>query len=256
MRRTLCFVFLLALLQSPAVLAALTPAALSTAGVNLPAGATLPPDILVAEVSGQKHRIGEELAGGPAFVVFADYTCKNLCGPALVLLGSALVQSGLSPSQYRLIVIGIDPRDTAADAERMAAAQLPETLRGNTVLLMPDGRSLAALTSALGFHFVYDGSIDQFAHPEIVYALAADGHVLRLLSPLTLNAADVTTAFTPPTDLPQTLSGRFRVLCYHLGLLTGVHNAAIQLLLRLAAGLTLAAMAAAFFLMLKWTRPA
>ena len=256
MKRILVSLWVLLWLGSSAAMAASPPAALKNAGITLPPGARLPLNIAANDASGQNHAFGDLLAGHPAFIIFADYTCKNLCGPALVLLSSALAQSGFSPVAYRLIVIGIDPKDTAGDATRMAVAQIQKPLRDTAILLLPDARNLAAITNALGFRYVYDRRIDQFAHPEIVYVLAPDGRVLRLLSPLTLTTGDIRNAFSEPAEPPQTLYGRFRVLCYRFELVTGVHAATIQLLLKIASGLTIACMAGAFLVMSKRGRRA
>jgi len=248
---------LLVLLLWPlSALAALPPAALNSAGVSLPPDARLPLTLASRDIAGHRHSIAELLAGKPGFVLFADYTCSTLCGPALVLLGAALIQGGLAPDSWHLIVIGLDPKDSAADARKMMLAQVPEKLRAQTAFLLPDSRTLSVAVSALGFHYVYDRSVDQFAHPEVVYVVSGDGRVLRLLSPLALTAGDIRTAFSKPQELPQTLYGRLRVLCYRFGLLTGVHTAAIELILQAAAAVTLIAMAGALFLMLKRRRPA
>src|SRR5437763_687696 len=168
MRKILVSLWVLLWLASGTVMAALPPAALKNAGITLPPGARLSLNIAANDASGQHRAFGDLLAGHPAFIIFADYTCKNLCGPALVLLSSALAQSGLSPAAYRLIVTGIDTKDTPEDAKRMAVAQIQKPLRESAILLLPDARDLAAITNALGFRYVYDKSIDQFAQPELV----------------------------------------------------------------------------------------
>src|SRR5438270_12080844 len=98
MKRILVSLCVLLWLASGMAMAALPPAALNSAGITLPPGARLPLNISVKDASGQYRAFGDLLAGHPAFVIFADYICKNLCGPALVLLSSALAQSGLSPA--------------------------------------------------------------------------------------------------------------------------------------------------------------
>ena len=84
-----------------AAIAALTPAALNSAGVNLPAKAVLPLNLVAPDLSGDRRSIASALAGKPGFAIFADYTCKTLCGPALVLLTAGLTQSALPPGSWR-----------------------------------------------------------------------------------------------------------------------------------------------------------
>jgi len=249
------FLLLFALCLWPvAATAALTPAALNSAGVSLPANAVLPLNLVANDLSGQPRSVASAFAGRPGFAIFADYTCKTLCGPALVLLTAGLAQSGLTPGSWRLVVIGLDPKDSAADARRMLLAQVPQNLRAETVFLLPDATTVAAATKALGFHYVYDKSVDQFAHPEVAYAIAADGRVLRVLSPLALTASDLGAALSGPPQAPESFYGKFRVLCYRFGLLTGIYDVPVQIALKLAAILTLALMALGLVILIRSKR--
>lgn len=246
------FLLVVALCLWPMVAtAALTPAALNSARVSLPANAKLPLILAAPDLSGRRRSFASAFDGKPGFAIFADYTCKTLCGPALVLLGAALAQSTLPPDSWRLVVVGLDPKDSPADARRMLMAQVPQKLRAQTVFLLPDATTVAAATTALGFRYVYDKSVDQFAHPEVAYAIARDGRVLRVLSPLALTASDLGLALSGPPQPPESLYGRFRVLCYRFGLLSGIYDAPVQLALKASAVLTLAAMALGLILLVR-----
>jgi protein SCO1/2 len=242
-------------LVSQAALAALPPSQLGAAGVTLPRDAVLPLSFAAPDLAGNRRGLGEILAGRPGFVVFADYTCKALCGPALVLLSSALAQSGLVPDSYRLIVIGLDPKDTADDARRMLAAEVPEALRANAVLLRPDAAVLAAATKAAGFHYVYDKSVDQFAHPELAYVVDANGRIRRLLSPFALTIADLKSALFAPDPKPS-FADSVRLICYRFGVLSGPYTAAIEIALKAGAALTVFALAGAVLVMHRKRRTA
>lgn len=234
--------------------AALTPAALNSAGVNLPENAVLPLHLVASDLAGERRSIASALAGKPGFAIFADYTCKTLCGPALVLLSAGLAQSALAPGSWRLVVIGLDPKDTASDARRMLLEEVPQKLQSQTVFLLPDAKTVAVATKALGFHYVYDKSVDQFAHPEVAYAIAADGRVLRVLSPLALTASDLRGALSGPPQPAESLYGKFQVLCYRFGLLTGIYDIPVQIALKLGAFLTLAVMALGLVLLIRSKR--
>jgi protein SCO1/2 len=221
--------------------AALPPASLAAAGVTLPRDAQFPLALPVRDAAGARTNLGAALAGHPGFVVFADYTCKTLCGPGLVLLGTALARSTLPRESYRIAVIGIDPKDTADDARALRDKQVPEALRGDVSLLLPDAKTLAAFTTAGGFRAVYDPADDQFAHPELVYAVSADGRVQRLLSPFTLTATDMTPGiFTPASD---GLYQRLRLICYRFAAASGLYTATIRTALQAAGLVTVLALA-------------
>jgi protein SCO1/2 len=251
MRLAWCLVALL--LASNSTMAALAPTALGNVGISLPPNASFPLSFAAPDISGARRSIGGILAGRPGLVLFVDYTCKTLCGPALVLASSALAQSGLPIDSYRLVVIGIDPKDTPEDARRMLSAQIPEAVRAAAVLLRPDSAALQVAARSAGFRYVYDKSVDQFAHPELAYAVAADGHIRRLLSPFALTTVDLKAALFAPGP-GASLSDRIRLICYRFGVLSGPYTSAFEIGLKTGASLTILAFAGALLLMRRRSR--
>jgi protein SCO1 len=253
MNRAAAFAFALGLLSSAAD-AALPKADLDRAQAAPPVHARFPLSLSALDLAGARRTMQEILAGRPAFLLFADYTCRTLCGPALVLLAAALADSNVGPDSYRLVVIGLDPKDTPDDARRMLAAQVPEVLRGQTVVLRPDERTLSAAAASLGFRYVYDESIDQFAHPEVVYALGSDGSVRRLLSPFDLTTSDLREAlFAPEPD--ATVGHGVWTICYRLVPLLGAYSGPVLLALKVGSCLTVVIFLGAVLLMRRRTRP-
>ena len=58
-------------------------------------------------------------------MIFADYTCRTLCGPIVEFTAAGLAKTGLRPGiDYRLVVIGINPRDGIDTARAMRANTL------------------------------------------------------------------------------------------------------------------------------------
>ena len=234
------------LLSANAANAALAPSVLSSVGITLPRDAAFPLSLSARDDAGVRRSLGELLTSGPAFVLFADYTCKALCGPALVLLASALERDDAAKNS-QIIVLGLDPKDTPTDARRMLTEQVPLPLRGRTTLLMPDSATVAAAVRAAGFRYVYDKSVDQFAHPELVYAVDRSGRIVRLLSPFALTASDLKSDFTgqPATSLYD----RVRLICYRFGVLDGPYSSAIAYALKVAAALTIVCFGTAILFM-------
>ena len=95
--------------------------------------------------------------GRPAGVVFADYDCPQLCSPILALAGIALGKSGLEAgTDYRLVVIGFNPKASGADGERMVDGQIGFSSpvgRAPTAVLASEVVA-TRLTSAVAFHYV------------------------------------------------------------------------------------------------------
>ncbi len=244
---------LLFLMAVPAQ-AALTRAQLRTVSAAPPAGARLDPNLVARDVAGKPRSVGSVLGGRTGFVIFVDYTCNTLCGTDLALLSIAIQNARLASSQYRIVAIGIDPKDSAKAALAMARKEVPAALRRNTVLLLPNEGVLRRATAALGFHYAYDAAIDQFAHPAVIYALAPDGSLRAVLSPLTLTPENLRAALS--ADDTPSLFARIVHLCYAYDPATGIYTPRVTLLLKIAAAATVMLLAGAVLFLIRFARRA
>jgi len=209
--------------------------------------AQLPLSVQFTDTAGKRITLGEAVDGKPAVVVFADYTCTTLCGPILAFAAGGLEKTGLEAGRdFRLIVIGIDPKDSLADAHAMKASHVGTgtALAASTVMLTGKADAIDAVTAAAGYHYAYDKAADQFAHPAVAYVVTAQGRVSRVLSGLGLDAADLRLALV---DAGQgrvgTIADRIRLLCYCFDPITGIYSASISRIMLAAGVLTVIATA-------------
>ncbi len=164
-------------------------------GLVPPEGARLPLAARLQDQHGRWQTLGAALAGHPAVVVFADWTCRALCGTSLGLARMALAEGGVP--EVRLVALGLDPRDGPADALAMA---------GDDVLaLSGDAATVAALTAAVGLHAEFDAANDQFVHPVALLVVAADGRLLRVLPGFGLAPEELSAAVRGEPDCWQRL---------------------------------------------------
>ncbi len=235
---------LLAALPRPAE-AALTRAMLDGIAVEARTGAPLPLAEAFRDQSGARRTLGDALGGRPALLIFADFTCRTLCGPILDFAAAALEQSGLKPeAEYRLVVIGLDPKDGPADARAMLAAHLDGSpVAPAAVMLGGDEAATGAVTRAAGYRAVYDAEHDQFAHPAAAFVITPAGRIARVLSPLGLTGNDVRLAMVEAgAGRIGTFADRLRLLCYGFDAAHGLYTAAVERWLLAACLLTLAAL--------------
>ena len=117
-----CLILLALLLAGPQAHAALSSRAVGDVSVDARPGAPLPLSLrFIDDDSGVPRTLGDVLGGRPSVLVFADYTCRTLCGPILEFAVNGLEHSGLKPgTDYRLVVIGLDPKDGLAQARACA----------------------------------------------------------------------------------------------------------------------------------------
>jgi protein SCO1/2 len=196
--------------------AALLSADLQKVDVAPVPGARLPLDSQWRDESGASVSLGEAFKERPALLLFADYTCTTLCGPTLTFVGDALAKSGLNPSEYRLVVLGLDPKDGPFEAAVMKRERISTDAVTSSAIFLTGGQAaVQQAADAVGYHYAYDAEHDQFAHSAAVLVLAPDGRVTRALSGLGLSANDLRLALV---EAGQGRIGSFadhvRLLCY------------------------------------------
>jgi len=244
----------LALVAAPAM-AALTPAELSRVGATPPPGAVLPAGLGFVDQRGAHTTLADGPV--PTVLLFADYSCKHICGPGITLTAGALHDAGLMPGRdYRMLVIGLDG-DGPMVARRLVAERLqslPSEARA-AALLTGSPATIAAAEKALGYHADYDAAADQFAHDAAIYVFAPTGALSDLLPETATTAPQLAAAiararagaaYVAPAPKPDdSLAGRISAICYGLAAAHGVYAKPAILALRLG-GIALVAAFAGF----------
>jgi protein SCO1/2 len=207
---------ILAVLESTALAAARpSPADYQAVGISIPRDAGLPLSATVTDETGNVRPLGALIAQ-PTVLVFADLTCRTLCGPTVAFVAAALQQSGLRANeQFRLLVISIDPQDSAADAARMRREHLDNSIVGAaTDFVTADQRTIEAMTSALGYRYSFDAEAGQYIHPDAAIVLGKDGKVSRVLTGLGLSGEDMRLALVEASEgRSGSFGDRVRLLC-------------------------------------------
>jgi protein SCO1 len=249
----LAALFMLLVAGGAGAQAGLAQAVLDDVSVEPRSDAALPLGLQFSDESGQARTLGDLLAGKPAILVFADYTCRTLCGPILTFVAAGLERSGLAAGvDYSVVVIGLDPKDdlAAARAAKVARIGSGTPLAAATVMLTGEEAAVRVATAALGYRYAYDAEHDQFAHPAAAFAVNAAGRVTRMLSGLTLDGAELRMALVEAGEgRIGSFGDRLRLLCYGFDPVRGIYTEKITLWLELAAIFTLFAMAVAMVVM-------
>jgi protein SCO1/2 len=254
-RAELTMALLLALMPGAAVPAAAgftTPQLSDVAAAPSP-NAALPLDLGFVDEDGRPRTLAGALGAVPAVVVFADYTCHTLCGPILEFASAGLAKTGLRPAtDYRLVVIGLDPKDSLAAARAMRAAHIDQDSPVARAAVFLSGREAAirSATAAVGFRYAYDAEHDQFAHPAAVYVVDAAGRVARVLSAIGLDGGDLRLALVDAGHgAVGSIADRIHLLCYGYDPVRGIYTERVTFALEIAAGATLLVMAGVIFAM-------
>ncbi len=150
-----------------------------------------------------------------AWVVSPIYTsCPYTCTPITAGLRKALRQSGLAPSEYRVVSFSFDSHETSAGLQsfrdRLSLPQEWSTLRA------ADPDALARTLGSLDFHTIALPS-GQYDHPNLVVILTPDRRVANFLFGVTFEPQSLATALRAArTGLPSAASERLPLLFFSL----------------------------------------
>jgi protein SCO1 len=244
--------------SAPPAQAALPQGALDRVSADGRPGAQLPEFVRFTDESGVPLTFREAHGSHPAVLIFADYTCRTLCGPILEFAAAGLEKSGLNPgSDYRLVVVGLDPKDGLAEVHAMRRSHVPpeSPLAAATTMLIGSASAVHAITEAAGYHYAYDPEHDQFAHPAAAYVITAEGKIARVLSGLGLNGNDLRLALVDAGEgRVGTIVDHLRLLCYGFDPALGIYTSSIERWLAISALCTVLAMSVWIGLMIRTTR--
>ncbi|MEK9285411.1 MULTISPECIES: SCO family protein [unclassified Bradyrhizobium] len=217
--------------------------------------AQLPLSTLMNDLDGRTAPLQSWLAGIPTVWILADYTCETLCGPAISIVSNALADTGLRAGEdFRLIVAGLDPKDTVAQALVMKNAQLSTRcgLPGQSYFLRAAATDVSSLTDAFGVRTICDREHDQFAHPAAAFVVTPDGRISRTLSAL---AVDATSLRLAVVEAGQGHIGRWtdqvHLLCYGFDPTSGTYTLAARRLLFAASSISVIVLAVLIWLLLR-----
>jgi protein SCO1/2 len=183
----------------------------------------------------------------PVVMVLAYARCEMLCSVVLHGVADAVRASHLTAgTDYRIAIVSLDSTETPGEAGRRAAH-----LGYPATYLVGD--SVRPLAASLGFRYAWDEQTHQYAHPVVVFVLTPDGHIAEYLRGVTFPGFDAalgraTRGETTPSTAQDLIS------CFHFDPSLRRYGPAVQLFLRLGAGVVLAALLGMVAALIGWER--
>ncbi|MEW9857078.1 SCO family protein [Novosphingobium sp. M1R2S20] len=218
------------------------------ASVDERPGAQVPVDLTFTDSNGRRRTLAEIGRDRPIVLAPVLHNCPNLCGVTLAGLASAIAQQPLAAEKgFAVVAFGIDPAEGPADAAANLAAlrqREGEDAIADAVALVGSAQSVRAVTNAIGFRYAWDERIGQYAHVAAVAVLTPDGRLSSWLYGLSPGPDDLTQAIAAASEgKTGSWSDRLLLMCYHYDPETGRYTASVQVLLKVAASLTVAMLA-------------
>jgi protein SCO1/2 len=235
-------------------------AALKDVRIDQKLDETVPLDLSFVDESGKDVMLQQYFGARPVVVALVYYECPMLCTQVLNGVFSSMEPLRLDAGRdFDLVVVSFDPGETPAMARAKKASYLKHyqrpTAEGGIHFLTGRQTSIDRLADAVGFRYVYDESIDQYAHPAAVTVLTPKGQVSKYLYGVEFAPNDFRFAVVSAGEGQiGTLVDQALLYCFHYDPATGKYSVAIMTYVRLAGVLTLVGLGAFLFVHLRRER--
>ncbi len=220
----------------------------------------VPLDLPFTDEQGRDVTLASYFGQRPVVLVLAYYECPMLCTQVLNGVFSSMEPLRIDAGRdFEVVVVSIDPGETPAMAKAKRAVYVKHyerpTAEAGIHFLTGRQASIDRLADAIGFRYVYDEAIDQYAHPASIMVLTPQGKVSKYLYGVEFAPMDFRLAVTSAGDGQiGTLVDQALLYCFHYDPATGKYSLAILTFVRIGAVLTLAGLGAFLFVHLRRDR--
>ena len=238
------------------------PDVVKAVGIDQKIGQQLPLDLTFTNEAGQSVRLGDFFNGRPVVLALAYYDCPMLCTQVLNGMTGALKTLTFDAGRdFEVVVVSIDPKDNFQIAAHKKASYVdhygrPQTAAGWHFLTGQES-SIKPLADALGFRYVYDTNLKQYAHGAAIYVATPRGVVSRYLLGIDFAPRDLRLALVEASNnVLGSVVDQVLLLCYHYDPATGKYGAATLNAVRVGFIATVTGFLAFLFVSLRGERSA
>jgi len=222
-------------------------------------GAQAPLDTEFRDETGAVVRLGRYFDGKPVVLVLAYIRCPRLC--SVVLRGVADGLRGVpfeAGKDFRVVVVSVDPLagpDLAASAKASYTEHYGRaTGADGWHFLTGKEADIRRLADAVGFHYTYDKTRDEYRHASGIILLTPTGKVARYLFGLAYSGRDLRFGLVEASEgkIGSAVDGALLFGCFSYDPDTGKYSIAALKLVRLGGAVTV--LGIAVYLLLTWRR--
>jgi protein SCO1/2 len=230
----------------------LTANQLSSLQFDQKTGSQISPDLQFRDENGRSVKLGDYFADKPTILVLGYYQCPMLC----TLTFNGMVESlenfrWTIGNQFNVIHVSISPKETWELAAAKKRSYVKRYGRAGAAdgwhFLTGEEPAIQKIAEEAGFHFAYDPSVQQYAHPSGLVVLTPEGRISKYFFGVRF----------PPNEVYEALQdasrrkigspiARLVLLCFHYSPVHGKYGALIMGVIRILAGAMVAAMVCLF----------
>jgi len=177
----------------------------------------------------------------PVLLTLVYFKCPMLCTEVLngAVRTMRMMTSLSIGKDFNVVTISFDPRETSELAAKKKAVYIDRYKRAGAATGWPfltgSETSIKAVADAVGFHYVYDKEIDQYAHASGIMILTPEGKVSHYFFGVEYPPGDVRLSLIEAShNAVGSRVDQLLLYCYHYDPATGHYGIAIMKVLRLA----------------------
>jgi len=217
-------------------------------------------DLVFRDETGKTVSLAEYFGKKPVVLVLGYYQCPMLC--TLTFNGMVEGMNDMKWSigdQFDVVHVSINPKEPPDLAAAKRQNYLKQYGRPGAAagwhFLTGDETQIRKLADEVGFHYAYDSSVQQYAHPSGLVILTPDGKVSKYFFGVKFSPPDLYAALQ---DASQHNVGspiqRLVLLCFHYNPINGKYGAAIMMVIRIMGAATIGGMVWLFGAMIRRER--
>ena len=233
------------------------PGLLQQVGIDQHLNQQVPLHLVFKDETGRDVQLGEFFGKRPVILALVYYECPMLCTQVLNGLESALrvIHESIG-REFDVVTVSFDPRETPVLAAGKKKAYLDRYQRPSAEqgwhFLTGDAASIAALTEAAGFSYVYDEDTRQFAHASGIVVATPAGKLSRYFFGIDYSPRDLKFALIESSNEKiGSLAERLLLYCYHYDPATGNYGFIAMRAVRVGGAVTLVALLGFMFVSLR-----
>jgi cytochrome c oxidase subunit 2 len=220
----------------------------------------VPMDLNFRDESGQTVRLGDYFGKKPVILSLVYYECPMLC--TQVLNGQVTSLRGIAfnvGEQFNVVTVSFNPRETPALAKAKKEMYLSRYGRPGAEegwhFLTGDPKAIASLADSVGFHYIYDALLNQYAHASGIMVLTPQGRISRYFYGIDYSPRDLRLGLVEASaGKIGTPVDQIMLLCYHYDAATGKYGVMVTNSLRIGGIIIVLLIVTLFFLLQRRVR--
>ncbi len=220
------------------------PAIAKGVGLEQKLNSQIPLDLAFHDESGATVPLRTYFGDKPVVLSLVYFKCASLCPMSIKETESSLSRLPLKPgTDYNVLIVSFDPKDTAADATEKKAAFAKGFQKAGYGegfhFLTGSQEAINKLTEAVGWKYNWDKQTQQFVHAGGIMIATPEGKLSRYFYGLAYAPQDVRMALVEASkDKIGSPVDYITLFCFHYDPSTGKYTLAITNILKIAGSLT------------------